>query len=131
MARLTSEMKEIFAKQLALMATASSDGTPNVGPKGSMNVIDDETLAYSESTGEKTFRNIKENSRVAVMVLDREKGEGYQIKGIAELLTSGDLFEKVARRQEERNRPRPKYVSKIKVEEIYSLRAGMTAKKIA
>jgi len=131
MAKLTHEMKAIFEKQLAVIATASKDGTPNVGPKGSMYVVDDETLAYSEGTGQKTLRNLKENPKVAVMVIDRDKADGYQVKGIAELLTSGDFFEKVARRQEERKRPRPKHVIKIRVEEVYSVKPGMTAKKIA
>ncbi len=34
MAKLNNEMKVIFQKQLAVIATASSDGTPNAGPKG-------------------------------------------------------------------------------------------------
>lgn len=131
MAKLTSEMKAMFEKHLAVMATATKDGSPNVGPKGSLHVVDDEMLAYSESTGAKTFRNLQENPKVAVMVVDREKGDGYQVKGTAELLSSGNFFEKVARRQEERKRSRPKYVVKIKVEEIYSVRTGMTAQKIA
>jgi hypothetical protein len=131
MAKLTHEMKAMFEKELAVIATASKDGTPNVGPKGSMYVVDDETLAYSEGTGQKTLRNLKENPKVAVMVIDRDKADGYQVKGIAELLTSGDFFEKVARRQEERKRPRPKHVVKIRVEEVYSVKPGMTAKKIA
>ena len=131
MARLTSEVKAMFESQLSVIATASKDGTPNVGPKGSMHVVDDETLAYSESTGEKTLKNLRENPRVAVLVVDRQKSDGYQVKGTAELLSSGDLFEKVARRQEERKRPRPKLVVKIRVDEIYSVRAGVTARKIA
>ncbi len=121
MPKLTNEMKATFEKQLSVIATASNDGTPNVAPKGSMSVLDDETLVYAESTGEKTFRNLQTNSKVAVLIIDREKNNGYQIKGTAELLTSGDLFEKVARRQEERKRPRPKQIVKIRIEEIYSL----------
>jgi len=120
MTRLTSEMKAMFEKHLAVIATASKDGTPNVGPKGSMHVVDDETLAYSESTGEKTLRNLQENPKVAVLVVDPEKGRSCQVKGTVELLTSGNLFEKVAKRQEERKRSRPKYVVKIQIEEIYS-----------
>ena len=121
MAKLTSKMKAMFEKQLAVIATAGQDGATNVGPKGSMHVVDDKTLAYSESTGQKTFKNLKDNPKVAVLVVDREKGEGYQIKGTAELLTSGDFFERVARRQEERKRPRPKHVVKIRIEETYSV----------
>ena len=119
MTKLSSEIKAMFENQLAVIATASKDGTPNVGPKGSMHVVNDETLAYSESTSGKTFRNLKENPKVAVVVIDREKGAGYQVKGRAELLTSGDFFEQVARRQEARKRPRPKQVVRIKIEEIY------------
>jgi predicted pyridoxine 5'-phosphate oxidase superfamily flavin-nucleotide-binding protein len=131
MAKLTVEMRAMFEKQLAVIATASKDGTPNVGPKGSMYVFDGETLAYSEGTGEKTLRNMKENPKVAVMVVDRDMKDGYQVKGTAELLTSGDFFEKVATRQEERKRPRPKQVVKVRIEEVYSVKPGMTAEKIA
>ena len=131
MAKLTSEMKAMFEKQLAVVATASKDGIPNVGPKGSVHVVDDETLAYSESTGDKTLSNLKENPRIAVMVMDREKADGYQIKGMVELLSSGDLFDKVVKRQEERERGQPKYVGRIKVEEIYTVRGGVTTRKIA
>ena len=130
MAKLTAEMKSIFEKELAIIATASKDGTPNVGPKGSMYVFDDETLVYAEGTGEKTLRNIQQNPKVAVMVVEREKTDGYQVKGTAELLNSGDFFEQVAKRQEQRKRPRPKNVVKIRIEEIYSVKPGMTAKKI-
>lgn len=121
MAKLTGEIKAMFEKQLAVVATASKDGTPNVGPKGSVLVIDDETLAYSEGTGGKTLRNLQENPKVSVMVVDRQKPGGYQVKGTAELLTSGDLFERMARKLEERKRPRPKCVAKIRVEEIYTV----------
>jgi predicted pyridoxine 5'-phosphate oxidase superfamily flavin-nucleotide-binding protein len=131
MAKLTSEMRAMFERQLSVIATASKDGTPNIGPKGSMHVFDDETLAYSEGTGEKTLRNLQQNPKVAVMVVDRENTDGYQIKGTAELLTSGDFFEKAAKKQEERKRPRPKSVVKIRIEEIYSVKPGMTGKKIA
>ena len=131
MTKLSSEMKVIFERQLAVIATVSKEGVPNVGPKGSMCVIDDETLAYSEGTGEKTLRNLQQNPKVAVMVVDREKTDGYQIKGTAELLSSGNFFEQVAKRQEERKRPRPKSVVKIRIEEIYSVKPGITAKRIA
>lgn len=130
MAKLTGEMRTMFEQELAIIATASNDGTPNIGPKGSVHVIDEETLGYAEGTGEKTLRNLQQNPKVAVLVVNREKGDGYQIKGKAELGSTGDFFEQVARRQEQRKRPRPKYAVKIKIEEIYSVKPGMTAKKI-
>lgn len=130
MPKLTNEMKAMFEKQLPVIATANRDGIPNVGPKGSMHIIDDETLAFSESQLQKTFKNLVENPKVAVMIVEREKADGYQFKGTARILTEGDFFEKVVKRQESRGRPRPKRVVKIKIEEIYSLKPGMTEKRI-
>ncbi len=121
MAKLNSEIKDLFRQQLAVLATAGSDGIPNVVPKGSLHIANDETLIYSESRCQKTLKNIQENPRVSVLVVDREKSNGYQIKGTAELLTNGDLFTDVSERQIARNKPRPKYVVKIKVDEIYSV----------
>ncbi len=128
MAKLDSEMKTILENNLSVIATANKDGVPNVVPKGSMTVVDDETLAYSESRGEKTFSNIQENPNVAVLAVNREKGSGCQVKGKAELLTSGDFYEQLARRSEERKRPRPKNVVRIKIEEIYPVTSGMAGK---
>jgi predicted pyridoxine 5'-phosphate oxidase superfamily flavin-nucleotide-binding protein len=131
MANLNSEMKALFETQLAIVATASKDGIPNVVPKGSLYVADDKTLAYAEGTGEKTLRNLKENPKITVMSVDRATGDGYQFKGTAELLSSGDFFQKMVKRQEERKRPAPKLVVKINVEEIYSVKPGMAGKRIA
>ena len=121
MVKLNDEIKALFRQQLAMIATAGKDGTPNVVPKGSMYVADDETLVYSEGRCQKTLKNIQENPTVSVLVVDREKSNGYQIKGTIELLTSGDLFTDVSQRQIARNKPQPKYVGKIKVDEIFSV----------
>jgi uncharacterized protein len=131
MAKLNDEMRSLLEKQLAIVATASKDGIPNVGPKGSLYVVDDDTFLYSEGTGEKTLRNLQENPLIAIMVLDGAKVQGYQFKGKAELLSGGDYFQKMAKRQEERKRPLPKTVVKIKIEEIYSLSPGIAGKRIA
>lgn len=131
MARLTDEMKAMFAKQLGLIATVDKDGQPNIGAKGSMRVLDDETLVFNEGAGEKTYRNLQTNPKVAIIFVDREKVDGYQIKGMAELVTSGDLYDAAIKSAEERKRRAPKTVVKIKINEIYSIRPGSTAQKIA
>jgi len=64
-----------------------------------------------------------------VLAVDQEHADGYQIKGAAELLDSGDIFEYMAKRQEERGRPLPKCIVKIKVGEIYSIKPRISAEK--
>ncbi len=131
MAKLTADMKAMVGKHLAVVATASRSGVPNAGPKGSVVAIDDETLVFSEATGGKTLANLRENPNVTVMIFDREKSDGYQAKGRAELITSGDLFEQIARRQEERKKSRPQYVVRITIDEVYSVGSGMKGKRLA
>ncbi len=131
MAKLNDEMKALFGKQLGLIATVGEDGEPNIGAKGSMRVLDDETLVYNEGAGEKTFRNLKSNPKVAVIVIDREKTDGYQIKGTAEVLSSGELYDEAVRTAPLRKRRPPKAVVRIKIKEIYSVRPGNTANKLA
>ena len=46
---LTPDMKRIIEEQrLGFVATASLDGTPNVSPKGTFAVLDDQTIAFGE-----------------------------------------------------------------------------------
>jgi uncharacterized protein len=131
MALLNEEMKSLFASQVAIVSTASKDGIPNAVPKGSLFVLDDQTLVYGEGTGEKTLRNLQANPHVSVLVFDRATGNGYQIKGRAELLTSGEIFQRMVKRQEERKKPAPKLIVKINADEIYSIKMGMAGKRVA
>lgn len=64
----------------ALLATVSPEGVPNVAPKGSLTVLDDEHLVYADLVEGRTSRNIRSVPNVAVVVMDRDGG-GYQIKG--------------------------------------------------
>jgi predicted pyridoxine 5'-phosphate oxidase superfamily flavin-nucleotide-binding protein len=130
MVKITDEMRAMFDKQVPIVATTSKDGIPNVSPRGSVHVIDDETLAWSESSSsKKTYKNLIENPKIAVVLVDREKTDGYQFKGTAEVKTIlSDIHERVIKRQELRGRPKPEKVIAVKVEEIYSIKPGMKEK---
>ena len=70
----------IRSNRPALVATVSSEGVPNVAPKGSLTVLDEERLMYAELVEGRTSHNIARRPEVAVVVLDHA-GHGYQIKG--------------------------------------------------
>jgi len=120
----------MLEKKLTFVATADKSGIPNVGPKGSTMVVDDDTLAYSESTGDKTLRNLEQNPHISVLIFDDEKREGYQFKGSAELLKKGPLFETISERQAKRKRPLPKVVVKIILTEIYTFKTGFPSTRV-
>ena len=131
MAKLTYEMRCMLGEQIPIVVTASKDGIPNGAPKGSLKILDDETLHFAEGTAQKTYRNLQENPKVSVIVVDRPNMDGYQFKGTAELLYDGDLYETTRRKAVQHRRPVPTCVVKVHVEEIYSIKPRMTAKPIA
>lgn len=85
MAKLTSEMKELFASEFPFLATADKNGNPKVGPKGSFKVYDDEHLAYVEWTGKEAFANLKACGKAAVAVASKPKNAGFRFEGTAHI----------------------------------------------
>ena len=94
MAKITDEMKALIKEQQAFIATASPDGTPNIAPKGSTRVLDEEHITFAESAGKRTYENLKKNPKVSIVVCDRAQMKCLRFQGKAEILTSGPLFEK-------------------------------------
>lgn len=121
MAVLTEQMKKLVKSGKCLVATAGKDGWPNIGPKGSVMLVDDSTLAFGEVTGKRTYKNLMENPKVAIAVMDYEQRVGYRFMGTAELETEGPLFDQFAERFAGMNLPRPVAVVRVKVDNVYDL----------
>jgi predicted pyridoxine 5'-phosphate oxidase superfamily flavin-nucleotide-binding protein len=88
---LTADMKRIVKEwPLGFIATTSSDGTPNVSPKGTFAVLDDRTIAFGEIRSPATLRNLRANPRVEVNFVDVFARSGYRFAGIASVVERGD-----------------------------------------
>jgi uncharacterized protein len=134
MAKIPQEVQDFIKGKMAWVATASRDGVPNATPKGSAQVLDDEHLIFADLYSLKTRENLKANPKVAVTVTDVSSLKGYQLKGSAEMLTAGPIFDQVAERLKKApmKMPRLNYVVKITVDSIYDQSVGPEAgKKIA
>lgn len=127
MTSIPKKIQDFIPGKMAWVATADPGGRLNVAPKGSIQVVDDHTLLYADIFPKKTSGNLEKNTRIAVGVVDG--AEGYQLKGQAELLNSGPIYDQVKAGLAEKapGLPAPKYVVKITVEEIYSLTPGPEA----
>ncbi len=94
MTKLTDEMKKVISESFpAFVATASKTGKPNVSPKGSLQILDDEHVAFAEMASPNTLANLKENPQVAIVMFNQATWGGCRISGNAELLDSGELFD--------------------------------------
>lgn len=131
MAKITEEMKALIKEQQAFIATASPDGTPNIAPKGSTRVLDEEHITFAESAGKRTYENLKKNPKVSIVVCDRGQMKCLRFQGKAEILTSGPLFEKSVENMKKMGAPPPQALIKVKVEEIFDLGMPGFGKKIA
>jgi predicted pyridoxine 5'-phosphate oxidase superfamily flavin-nucleotide-binding protein len=128
---ITQEIKDYLTGKIAWIGTADKAGIPNLSPKGTLGVVDEQTLVFADIFSLKTRKALEENPNVAVAVIDPAGPSGYQFKGKSELLTSGPLYDKVAA-DVAAKLPQvgaPKYVVKITVTAIYSLTPGPDAGK--
>ena len=108
---------------LCYVATASSDGVPNLSPKGSITVVDDDHLAFADIMSPGTRRNLQQNPNVAIFVCKPEKYQGFQFKGKAEVTSEGELYDSFVTMIKEKKLPvpPPKHAVKVKLEEVRAL----------
>jgi len=130
--RMTDEVMDfIHRNKPALVATASRDGLPNVAPKGTLTAYDEEHLVYADLVPGRTTRNIQENGKVSVVVLDPQTMRGYQIKGTGKIEKdirvrelSCQLFRSLPMKI-----PEPKEVVLISVEDVIDLAPSPARKR--
>lgn len=95
MTKLSGEMKELVERQrLGFVATVCPDGTPNVSPKGTVSVLDDEHLIFADVRSPGTVANLRANPSIEVNVVDHFVRKGYRFKGTAQVLDSGPDFDR-------------------------------------
>jgi uncharacterized protein len=87
---LTQEMQRVVRDQtLGFWATVCEDGSPNLSPKGTTRVWDDDRLFCAEICSPQTLTNIRRGSLVEVNVVDPFVRKGYRFKGPAVIYERG------------------------------------------
>ena len=90
---LTPDMIRIVRQQrLGYVATVCADGTPNLSPKGTTTVWDDDHLVFADICSPGTAVNLERNPAVEVNVVDPIARRGYRFKGRAMIVTDGPQF---------------------------------------
>ena len=87
-------MKRVVEEQrLGFVATVCPDGTPNLSPKGTTAVWDDEHLVFANIRSAGTLANLRHNPSIEVNIVDPFVRKGYRFKGVAEILESGARYD--------------------------------------
>ena len=91
---LTDDMRRLVEAELGFIATVCPDGTPNLSPKGTIAVWDDDHLVFADLRSPGTVANLRANPSIEINVVDQLSRKGYRFKGTAVVYTEGDVFER-------------------------------------
>ena len=93
---ITEEIKEFLDLQkLGYVATVSSDGKPNVSPKGTILGWTQNTLVFADIRSPDTVKNLESNPHVEINVIDPLLRRGYLFQGQAKIVEDNSLFEEI------------------------------------
>lgn len=144
--KITEEMQRLLLKQnVAVVATVSPEGIPNLSLKGVVHVDPEGYIYFMDLYRGKTRSNLIKNPTIALTVFSIREFKGYQFKGSAVLIDSGPLYDEmvsawknkkttiIGRRiiknvrkgfshgRSETYLSDPKYLVKVEVKKVYNL----------
>ena len=94
MGDLTDDMKRVVEEQqLGFVATVRPDGSPNLSPKGTLAVWDDDHLVFADICSPDTIANLAANPAVEINVVDPLLRKGYRFKGTARVFGDGPGYD--------------------------------------
>ena len=130
MIQLTDEMKELLYSALGdgmvpLVGTASKDGWPQLSPKGSVMVYDQETLAYWERSKRSAMDNLAENPKVVIYYNNSATRTRWRFYGTATIHETGtirdDVMSKTIQAELDRDPERTGVAVLVKIDKVGEL----------
>lgn len=115
---LTADMRRVVEKQqLGFVATVCPDGTPNLSPKATTAVWDEDHLIFADICSPTTIANLRHNPAIEINVVDTVSRKGYRFKGIAAIFAAGSRFDELVAFYTERGSTTAKHhIVLVKVE---------------
>ena len=100
--QLTEDMKRLVNNARedgfpCIVATASSDGTPNAGYIGTVLTVDDSTFVYRDRTRRQPLDHIEENPKVIVLFRNVTEDTGWKFRCTASVVREGTAYDDYTR----------------------------------
>ena len=96
MSMITQEIKDFLNLQkLGYVATVTSDGKPNISPKGTIIGWDSQTLAFADIRSPDTLKNLKDNPNIEINVIDPLLRKGFLFEGQAQIIQDGIVYDEI------------------------------------
>ena len=93
--KLSDRMQRVVREQrLGFVATVTPDGMPNLSPKGTTRLWDDERLFFADIASPGTVANLLANPHVEINIVDPILRKGFRFKGTATVYTDGEMYDR-------------------------------------
>ena len=117
---ITQKIKDFLNLQkLGYVATVSSDGKPNISPKGTIIGWTSDLLAFADIRSPDTMDNLQSNPHVEINVIDPLLRKGYLFKGKARIIKNHFLYEEILNYYREKGVKSP--INSIVLVDVYSI----------
>ena len=98
MIHLTEDMRRLVNNAReggfpCIVATASSDGTPNAGYIGTVLAVDDATFVYRDRTRREPLEHIEDNPKVIVLFRNVAEDAGWKFRCTASVERQGEVYD--------------------------------------
>ena len=93
---LTEDMRRMVNDQkLGFVATVNPDGKPNLSPKGTTRVWDQDHIIFADIGAPDTVAGLRGNPAIEICVLDQDTRAGWRFRGLGIVLSEGALFHQI------------------------------------
>lgn len=90
---LDDDMKAIIVQaNLSFVATVNDDGSPNLSPKSTLQVHDDNHLIFANLASPGTIDNLRREARTEINCIDVFSRRGYRFTGSASVHSPGEAL---------------------------------------
>ncbi len=88
-------MNFLDLQKLGYVATVSTDGKPNISPKGTIIGWTSKVLAFANIRSPDTMKNLQSNPHIEINVIDPLLRKGYLFKGQARIIKDNSLYDEI------------------------------------
>ncbi len=96
--KIPKQVKElILGQQMIIVASVDKNGISNISPRTTFTILDD-VIYWIELFRHKSLKNFQDNDWISVATFDKEKLEGFQLKGKVIMLDDEEKRENISLR---------------------------------
>jgi uncharacterized protein len=107
----------------AFVATSDAKGNPHIAAGRGFSLLEPDRLVFEAWFCQTTLRNLQENSRVAVALVDPDTGNGYQFAGRVEHIEDTAVLDGYLPDAEPAGLPQVQWRLEVRVESVTAFSA--------